>query len=396
MKKLVVMMAVLIALTTGCSKNGEDTSPTSEKTSEDIVTLETYVEVANEVNELREQFNELLMLADELKTSNNQIKDENVIIKEQLDKASEHLTYLVAASVEVDDYVELQNGLTDLQIQMNLMAEDLETAIETDVVEIQQKVLYVDNALDLLNTIESNRHIILTEGDYNLSTVDLSQVISEHMYVTEVYDGLQLEFIGLRNLTIEGAGVDETVLLVEPRYAYVLTFNNSSALSFINLTMGHTIEKGSCVGGVISFSDSRDMTFQNTRLYGCGTYGIVADGLFGLDFLASTIDGCSYGIMQFHNSKDLLFEASVFKDNETYDLITFGSTQNVMIKDCVFENNYTDYEAMFIAPASRSILVEASLFKGNTAPSLTTEYSNIQFVDNIIEEGQFGAAKSEK
>jgi len=270
------------------------------------------------------------------------------------------------------------------------MAEDLETAIDTNVLEIAQKTLYVDNALDFLNAMDSNRHIILTKGDYNLSTVDLSQVSSDHLYVSQVYDGQQLEFIGLRNLTIEGAGVDETVLLVEPRYAHVLTFNNSSELTFANLTMGHTIEKGSCVGGVISFGDSRDMTFQNTRLYGCGTYGIVADGLFGLEFLDSTIDGCSYGIMQFHNSKDLLFANSVFKDNEMYDLITFGSTQNIAINNCVFDNNHTEYEAMFIAPASRNIIVRGSVFSGNSAPSLTTELSNVQFIDNDIEEGQFG------
>jgi len=97
MKKTLLMMVVLIAVISGCGVNGGNTSPSSEKASEDIVTLETYVEVANEVKKLKVQMEELLLLADELQTSNNQIKDENVIIKEQLGDVSEQLSYLVAA-----------------------------------------------------------------------------------------------------------------------------------------------------------------------------------------------------------------------------------------------------------------------------------------------------------
>ena len=96
-------------------------------------------------------------------------------------------------------------------------------------------------------------------------------------------------------MTIKAAADDPkaTTIAAAPRYANVLTFRSCEEISLVGFTAGHTQAPGECSGGVLYFDNSRGLTVDGCRLYGCGTSGVDAFSCTGLRVLRTEIFDCS-------------------------------------------------------------------------------------------------------
>ena len=174
------------------------------------------------------------------------------------------------------------------------------------------KAVRVKTTEEFLNAVKPDAEIIIEKGFYNLSdyieafyhSSDYGKWAADHPYaeIREEYDGCEIVINDVSNLKISGAGdYSDTELVVEPRYASVLYFENCTNVEVANLTMGHT-ESGECAGNVLDFDACRKITVDGCDLYGCGVYGIGANsGTGDIEVLNSTIRDCSYGPFEFYN-----------------------------------------------------------------------------------------------
>lgn len=160
---------------------------------------------------------------------------------------------------------------------------------------------------ELLEAIRPEANIILAPGRYNLTEFlakypnpqDFDAWNEAHPYVriNEVYDGLELVVRDVTDLRVEGGSEDPaaTELVVEPRYATVLGFQDCAGIELGCLTMGHT-DGGDCSGNVLDFRRCQTIRLRSLDLYGCGANGISAmEGCGDMQVSNSTIRDCTYG-----------------------------------------------------------------------------------------------------
>ena len=160
-------------------------------------------------------------------------------------------------------------------------------------------------------------------------------------YVTRTFnDGWQAEIHGIDKLTIRGAKDGTVEVVAEPRYCDVLYFNDCSDIIIENITFGHTIEPGNCEGAVLAFDYCQTISLDGLDLYGCGTYGVVADHTVSIALKDCIIRECSYGIVDLLCS-DTVFEDCTFKDNRGFDMLSL-SDSFAHFEGCSFTGNEGD------------------------------------------------------
>lgn len=168
-----------------------------------------------------------------------------------------------------------------------------------------------------IESIKSNAEINLEDGKYLLSS---SKENNNNVYFDKVFDGRELVIKNIQNMCIRGTG--KTVhLLTEPRYANVIKFVNCKNITLENIYLGHTINKGSCTGGVIKMIGCSNISINKCRLFGCGRIGIDAKECNGISFKSSQIYGCSEGIMEVEDVRGLEILDSKLYNNKGFDLI---------------------------------------------------------------------------
>ncbi len=151
------------------------------------------------------------------------------------------------------------------------------------------------------------------------------------------FDGNQLELVNVHNLTIRGG--KNCQIVVEPRYANVFNFYQCTNISLDNLTIGHT-EEGYCEGGVIFCENSEAIHIADCDLYGCGTYGLVANVTHGIVMERTIIRDCSYGIMELHGSQYCSFIDCDFIRCREFSLISVDiQCKNTRFSHCRFAQN---------------------------------------------------------
>ncbi len=232
----------------------------------------------------------------------------------------------------------------------------------------REATVYVSTAADLMAAIGPGRQIFLAPGTYNLT--DWADTIvadaggstgNPYVKLDMVHDGFEILFIGVRNLSIETGGslTDGTAeLVVEPRYANVLTFLDCDRVILSDLVIGHTVSKGNCTGGVLRFADCGRAAMSNLDLYGCGTYGIIAERCDSIQIVDSVIRDCSYGMLSLFQVADAGFGGCVFRDCEGYDMIGLRGDTNASFQSCVFLNNSWDPDwSRFLSMDERSSAV---------------------------------------
>ena len=199
--------------------------------------------------------------------------------------------------------------------------------------------VYVSDAEGLMNAIGPGREIHLHSGDYDLTkwlaTKDYD-TLNAFVKFDMVHDGYEIVIHDVRNLVITA---DEDVeLVVEPRYANVLTFEDCDKIMLSGLTMGHTPEKGFCTGGVLCFRDCGRVAMSGMDLYGCGTYGIIGERVDSIQTVDSVIHDCSCGLVYFQQVKDAGFGDVTFRDSSGYGMLELWQSA-AAFQSCTFQNN---------------------------------------------------------
>ena len=215
----------------------------------------------------------------------------------------------------------------------------------------EQTQVHVSTVDELLAALAPDTEIILDAEYFDLSTATgYGKTSTEYYYWEEVFDGVQLTIRDLSNLTIRAEGDDITAHTVSarPRYAHVINFENCSAITVEGFTAGHTIEPGSCTGGVIGFRGSQDILINNCGLYGCGVVGVWADMSKNIQVANCDIYECSWGGIYMVGCKDVTFNGNTIRDlGEVYDSVRYDGTpfmlhdtENITIDGVKKDNNY--------------------------------------------------------
>ncbi len=192
------------------------------------------------------------------------------------------------------------------------------------------------SASDILNAIESDCEIIVEPGEYLLTGAEFD---NKNVTASEVYDGEEYIFSNISNLTIRTEDGEHATITVSPRYANVMTFENCGNITLKGLTLGHTIEEGFCTGGVLNFINSSNVNIDMCNMYGCGIYGIMADGLNALNVTNSEIYECTDGIMNIRNVKSAVFDNVKMHDCGEFGLIVTLDCESVEFTNCeIYEN----------------------------------------------------------
>ena len=177
--------------------------------------------------------------------------------------------------------------------------------------------VHVSTVDEFLAAIAPNTAIYLEDGDY-----DLSSAASYGGYGSQYYlwkdtgvDGPQLVICNLRGLSITGGGADKASIIAKPRYAEVLAFDNCQDISLSGFTAGHSQAPGSCIGGVLYFNNTGNISIESCSLYGCGVWGITAIDCNGLQVKTTEIYECSSGDLNLTRCKSVSIEDCDFHDN---------------------------------------------------------------------------------
>ncbi len=207
---------------------------------------------------------------------------------------------------------------------------------------IPMKTVNVSSPDEFLNAISSNTEIIIKDGYYNLSDyVEQQSLNFAHKFVRfdECFDGAEIFIKDVSFLKISGSTkkFSDIELVVTPRYATVLNFENCNNIEISNLTMGH-VDAGECSGDVLDFSNCSDVTIDNTDLYGCGVYGIRAKDKTGNVYVSnSTIRDCSDGPM---NIADVYgkfeFTNCTLTGSDGFGYFERGENGSLAFRNCTF------------------------------------------------------------
>lgn len=178
-------------------------------------------------------------------------------------------------------------------------------------------LVHVSTVDEFLAAIASDTDIYLEDGVFDLSTAGNYGGFGGANYIwsDSHVDGPQLVISGVKNLSITGGGTDKASIQAVPRYAEVLAFENCQNITLKDFTAGHTQAPGSCVGGVVYFANSSDLSMEGCCLYGCGVWGITLNGCENMTVKNTEIYDCSSGDLNFFGSKNIRLENCNIHDN---------------------------------------------------------------------------------
>ena len=174
-------------------------------------------------------------------------------------------------------------------------------------------ITHVRNAAELLGAIGPGRTIELAPGTYNLSKVRWRDL--PHVTWRQVTNGEEIVFHDLADLTLRGNGKAVTIIVTEHRTAGVLSFERIDGLRLENLELRHASGEGDCPGGVLSLVQVSQVIIDGCQLLGSGREGLSLKKVEKLRFVNSEIRQCSASIMTVLDSRDLTFENSRMKNS---------------------------------------------------------------------------------
>ena len=221
----------------------------------------------------------------------------------------------------------------------------------TPVIDKEQTQVHVATVDEFLKAIAPDTEIILDAELIDLSAATgYGKTSGEYYRWEEVFDGVQLTIENVSNLTIraEGDDVKAHTVSATPRYAHVLNFENCSNIMIEGFTAGHTIEPGSCCGGVIGFINCENTLINNCGLYGCGVVGVWSEFSKEIQVTNCDIYECSWGGIYMVGCQDVTFNGNTIRDlGEEFGgqwsegtPFMLHSTKNITINGEKMDDNY--------------------------------------------------------
>lgn len=180
-----------------------------------------------------------------------------------------------------------------------------------------QLEIHVKTVDELIAAIGPNKDIVLEGEFYDFSkATGYGTSSGDYYYWEDVHDGPGLVIRNVDNMTIRSndGNVKNHTISAVPRYADVLAFSACYNVTLSGFTAGHTIEPGSCAGGVIEFRDCDNMQVDNCGLYGCGILGVYAEYSKNIYVTNSDIYECSQGGIQMRATDNITISGNTFRD----------------------------------------------------------------------------------
>ncbi|WP_160691213.1 right-handed parallel beta-helix repeat-containing protein [Clostridium sp. C2-6-12] len=266
----------------------------------------------------------------------------------------------------------------------------------------------VGTAAELVSAIGSNKKIVLKPGTYNLSTITQTDNSNKSVTWETVTDGKELNVQNIHNLTIEGMTSGKVEIKVEPRYANIINFSNVQNITIKNIVAGHTPSKYECNAGVLKFSNSNNISVDNSELYGCGSIGLDLNSVRNLTFSNSKIDHCSLRAVEIRNSNAIKFSEAKLVNNEAFsNIIAVDNSQNITFEKCEMTDNNNFGWSFIEATQKSNVLLDKCIIKNNsqsTDPSVrfdkvyffnTNDYSGTSDSKIILKDSQISNNKSD-
>jgi len=278
---------------------------------------------------------------------------------------------------------------------------------------LDRNIVVVSSPEELLDAIAPRTTVFLKPGKYNLSKYmekiwPTNQAESwdnpfEYVKPRACYDGVEL-VIEADGLAIVGMSKNpkDTEIVVTPRNANVLAFDNCVGVCMANLMLGHT-EMGECSGNVITFSECEGVALSNLDIYGCGYYGIdITSYDVGADYYIfdSVIHDCSAGPFCIYNDGVVNFQNCVMENSEDvgymaqtcgslfFNKCRFGDRESLMKfwsegdmavsqEDCIWGEEYGDYSDTYDGDAEdgEGLLPELSVLNEDKLTKVTSDVS---------------------
>lgn len=260
--------------------------------------------------------------------------------------------------------------------------------LKTPFVVRTRKKVKVRNVAELFRAIASNTTVVLAPGTYVLSEksegreravgVELPKG-SAHLAWHDVHDGPELHLKELHNLRLVGSKAGKVRVVVAPRYADVLHFENCSGIQIENIALGHLVP-GHCMGAVLVMEDCKDVVVSRSTLFGSGAYGLILRSVVNFFFDNSIIEGCTYGILGVEDSARISFRHSVFRDNEEFGLVWFENSRSTSFSHCTFEQNRARESChLFRTRNSSTVEFEQCTFRRNEVRFLAESPAGLSF-----------------
>ena len=269
-------------------------------------------------------------------------------------------------------------GCTDSQSEIASLSPSVsETLPETPKI----KTFTVSTVDEFLAALNSNTVIELTDTAFRLDQAsDYGQDSDNPAYYwEETLDGYELVLNHLHDLTIKGAGLEETALLTAPRYSSILFLDSCKRITLQDLTCGHTDGAEPCTGGVIRLYECREIALKQAGLFGCGVVGLDASQSQQVALEKCRIYDCSQnGILaQSVTGLDILGT-----DFYTIGEPAFPASSVIALYGC----KDTNVENCSLSENSTSLLIEAvycenTVFQNMEARANTVRTSAFRFLE---------------
>ena len=235
----------------------------------------------------------------------------------------------------------------------------------------QDGVYTVSTVDEFIAAIGPDREIRLVEGTYDLSTASTyaKETGNEWCYWEEVYDGYELVIQFTNNLTITSAGKDSVTISAAPRYAQVLRLNSCRNVSMTGFTAGHTVEPGSCIGGVVLLDGCDGVSVRNVGLYGCGVVGVTAVNCTDVDIANSDIYECSYNGIHVMDCQRMdvvncrFYDLGKTEEWEASSIFSLTNSAGITISDCEIYDNLSQY--LVASSGVDEVLLKNNVFRNN-------------------------------
>ena len=223
----------------------------------------------------------------------------------------------------------------------------------------------VSDVHELASAIMPGTEITLEGGTYDFSML-ASDEETNWFFHDDYIDNFNWTILADR-ISLKPADGEKVRVVIGNPYAPVLDFTNSSNIWITDLTCGHNEDVGPCGAPVIRFNDGNHLNVSGCSLYGCGSYGIMADGGRTIDFKNTEIYGCSQGAAYFSGSSEALFDKCFIHDNEisASGLFYCYGSSSLYVRDSKIMKNTGEDESLICSYEYSDVLFKNCRFLSN-------------------------------
>jgi len=252
-----------------------------------------------------------------------------------------------------------------------------------------QRRVVVTTASELLKAIGPSTTIELRPGRYVISdelkaaNPQVEWDSYEGCFVKELTD---LELIG-------GEGVE--VLSPSSTYA-VLNFKGCSRVYLEGIRFGHTEQVEGCSGGVLGFTECRDVSVVHCVMFGCGVRGISITETKGVKVTDSVVEKCTTDIAYLSACEDVRFVKTTFRGNRSYgEPFSLYEAKKVRFDECTIVDTFIEGEgegALFGLDEASDLTLVGGAARNNCVASVASRNDRVRLEGFTFEPGGCPAA----